>query len=224
MTSGGVSEAQLRLAAWRESGADRLDPVRHYFIEALAARAETQGGEARRLLDQRLSELLHAYQADIASPALEGAASEDLAADNAEKAAEAVSGPLAELAAYIASQPPRDGAVSDLNSPVRHGAATLDPSVIDYFRDTWSRVGARRLLQQSQAKVPENAGPLNSTNLVYRSLSLMRELSPEYLHHFLTYVDALSWLEQLSDGGLVASKEGRASASAKKAASGGRQR
>ena len=46
------------------------------------------------------------------------------------------------------------------------------------------------------AKVPENAGPLNSQHLVHRSLTLMRDLSPEYLNRFMSYVDALSWLDQ----------------------------
>jgi hypothetical protein len=43
--------------------------------------------------------------------------------------------------------------------------------------------------------VPKNAGPLNSSSLVHRSLSLMREVSPEYLQHFLGYLDSLAWLE-----------------------------
>jgi hypothetical protein len=34
--------------------------------------------------------------------------------------------------------------------------------------------------------------------LVHRSIMLMRSLSPDYLAHFLAYVDDLSWLEQLA--------------------------
>jgi hypothetical protein len=34
----------------------------------------------------------------------------------------------------------------------------------------------------------------------------MRELSPGYLQHFLSYVDALSWIEQMN-GATVAPKE-----------------
>lgn len=34
--------------------------------------------------------------------------------------------------------------------------------------------------------------------LVHRSMALMRSLSPDYLAHFLAYVDDLSWLEQLA--------------------------
>jgi Protein of unknown function (DUF2894) len=67
---------------------------------------------------------------------------------------------------------------------------------LSYFRSTWSKLSADRRLTQSLAKVPENAGPLNSQHLVHRSLTLMRDLSPEYLNRFMSYVDALSWLDQ----------------------------
>ena len=44
--------------------------------------------------------------------------------------------------------------------------------------------------------MPKNAAPLNSHHLVHRSLTLMRDLSPEYLDRFMSYVDALLWLDQ----------------------------
>jgi hypothetical protein len=68
--------------------------------------------------------------------------------------------------------------------------------------------------------VPGNAGPLNSESLVYRSLSLMRELSPEYLRQFLGYVDALSWIEQLNESEWMAAKDGARPAPVKKSARG----
>ena len=71
-------------------------------------------------------------------------------------------------------------------------------------------------MRQSLEQVPGNAGPLNSSSLVHRSLSLMRELSPGYLQQFLSYVDALSWMEQMNGGSasakrmrLVAGAQGR---------------
>ncbi|MGP1615848.1 MAG: DUF2894 domain-containing protein [Pollutimonas bauzanensis] len=214
MNSGGASPTQALLAAWRERGADRLDPVRCHFIEALARRAAGHSGAARHALDERLSELLQACQDDIASSAHEigatGATGEVGAAGNAgnagnmEKAGETTPGPLAQLVAYIASQAPRGGAGLALNDTARPGALNPELSAIDYFRSAWSRVSTNRLLRQSQAQVPGNAGPLNSNNLAHRSLALMRELSPGYLQHFLSYVDALSWLEQLNDGGAAA--------------------
>ncbi|MGA7814139.1 DUF2894 domain-containing protein, partial [Caballeronia sp.] len=92
--------------------------------------------------------------------------------------------------------------------------------VLDYFRETWSRVSTERQLRHSLAHVPGNAGPLNSSSLVHRSLSLMRELSPGYLQQFLSYVDALSWLEQMNGGGALADKDAPRSGSARKSARG----
>jgi hypothetical protein len=102
------------------------------------------------------------------------------------------------------------------------GATAHQPSsypelpVIDYFRETWSKVSTNRQLRQSQEDVPENAGPLNSSHLAHRALSLMRELSPGYLRQFLSYVDALSWMEQINSVGMVTGKEAPRTGAAKK--------
>jgi hypothetical protein len=77
--------------------------------------------------------------------------------------------------------------------------------VLDDFREMWSKISTERQLRQSLAQVPGNAGPLNSSSLVHRSLSLMHELSPGYLRQFLSYVDALSWMEQMA-GSIPAGK------------------
>ena len=79
--------------------------------------------------------------------------------------------------------------------------------MIEFFRETWSKVRTEKQYRQALDQVPRNAGPLNSSSLVHRSLSLMRDLSPGYLQQFLSYVDALSWLEDLMGGGAQAEKE-----------------
>ena len=81
--------------------------------------------------------------------------------------------------------------------------------LLDVYRDIWAKVSANRQLRQSEQQVPDNAGPLNSNNLVHRSLALMRQLSPGYLHQFLSYLDALAWMEQF-DGAVAAAAKPRA--------------
>src|SRR5690606_14064689 len=196
-----------------EQSAVRLDPFRNHYIQALARRADSHSGEPRQLLDARLSELLRTYQ-DGKEGHTDGG--ETQAATGQPQAGAADGGPLAELAAYIASRKPRDGVKLDTGGSASQGSLGSELSSIDYFRNVWSRVGAKRLLRQSKAKVPDNAGPLNLTNLVHRSLALMGDRSPEYLHHFLSYVDALSWLEELSDSGFVTGKEGASAPAARK--------
>lgn len=210
MSSGRVHGIQAVLDNWRERGADRVDPVRFHFIEAMAKRAAGQSGEARHLLDERLTSLLQAYESDLqASPS-------DVfnAGKPASTEAEVDAGarrPLAELNAYLARQAPTAYGTST-TAPSTHARRDAYPELpdIDYFRKTWARVSTGLHLKQSLEHVPQNAGPLNSSNLVHRSLSLMRELAPDYLHHFLSYVDALSWMEQLKTSGATASKEPRA--------------
>ena len=86
-------------------------------------------------------------------------------------------------------------------TPVAPVAAPPELKALSYFRSTWSRLSTEQRLAQSAAKLPENAGPLNSQHLVHQSLVLMRDLSPGYLERFIAHVDALMWLDQVNHGG-----------------------
>ena len=79
--------------------------------------------------------------------------------------------------------------------PQRGAAPTPELQALGYFRQTWAKLAVHRSLNQSIAKTPKNAGPLNSHRLVLRSLEVMREVSPEYLNRFVGYVDALLVLD-----------------------------
>jgi hypothetical protein len=186
------------LDAWREQNADRLNPTRFLFIEALERRAAGHAGEARRILDDRLSKLLKAYADD-----LEAAAS-NLDHANSSTTPCPPARPLGRLIDHIASYvAPRPSSFPTLEA-------------LDEFRRIWSEVRTDSHVRQSLEQVPANAGPLNSGNLVHRSLTLMSELSPGYLQQFLSYVDTLSWMEQMSDGGSLATKDGPQAMGARK--------
>jgi hypothetical protein len=203
--------ARATLDAWRERGADRADPVRFHFIEALDRRAAGYSGEARRILDDRLSVLIEAYASDLdrgASEALDAGAALPCGPAN---------GALAGLTDYMASRAPADSESFAAGNTVPASYPTLE--ALAYFRGIWTRLSTERQLRQSLAQVPGNAGPLNSSSLVHRSLALMRELSPGYLQHFLSYVDALSWMEQMN-GGALADKDTPRTAHARKSARG----
>ncbi len=118
--------------------------------------------------------------------------------------------PLADLLAYLAEQAPQKYAGKPPGS-----ALTEELPEVDYFQRTWSRLSTGLRLQQSQRHVPENAGPLNSSHLIHRSLLLMQERSPGYLQHFLSYVDTLSWMEQLTVDTTLPSAKSPAKASSK---------
>lgn len=188
--------AQATLAAWRMRGAERHDPVRFRFIEALARRAEAHTGEARRRLDDRLAALLADYGA-----ALERAG----AAPPARARGPTPPAPPSPLAALLATmaQHARADEPAGAAPPVAPGAppatqagALGELRSVRRFSATWTRLAADHRLAQSLEHVPANAGPLNSQHLVHQALAAMREASPAYLGRFLAHVDALLWLEQ----------------------------
>ena len=164
--------------------------VRARFAQALARRAQAHAGAARRVLDDKLAALTHAL-----------ADADDASADRA--SSRPLHGPLGELVAHVAREKsapqlasppkPRDATTDKTPAPP---APAADPKTLQFFKRTWSRLSAEQRLAQSRASLPENAGPLNSQHLVHRSLTLMRELSPEYLERFVGYIDALQWVEQ----------------------------
>lgn len=179
------------IAALRERGAERFDPVRFRFIEALGRRAEAYQGEARQLLDERLDQALQEYSARLEQAQEK---TEESAGDLASQS------PLAELAAYIAQRSSPDSVErvapngeSSIDSPAE---TSTELKSVRYFRDTWSRLSVDQQLTQALAQAPENAGPLNSHLLVLRAFERMRDISPEYLNRFMSYVDALLWLDQ----------------------------
>jgi hypothetical protein len=174
------------LDAWRARGEHRADPVRFRFIEAMARRAAGHQGDARRILDEKVAGLLAAYREKLEE--------KQRAVAGMKQEPALPSGPLAQLVEHIARQSPLQA-----EGPAATGAAPApELKTLRYFRSTWSRLSADRRLTQSLAKVPDNAGPLNSHHLVHRSLKLMHELSPEYLNRFMSYVDTLLWVDQVN--------------------------
>ena len=199
--TGDATQVRAMLDAWREQGADRLDPVGFHRIDALERRAAVLDGAARALLDVRLATLIDGFAKRVAR-----------ADDDAEAPRETV---------QAATGAPARGALAALVEGLARDAQAdrrgLDPELVDYFRTMWSKVRTEQQYRQSLDQVPRNAGPLNSNSLVHRSLATMRELSPEYLQQFLSYVDALAWLEDLAGGGAQPEKEAPRAKAAKPA-------
>jgi hypothetical protein len=187
----------LTIAALRERGAHRLDPVRFRFIEALARRASAHAGETRRVLDARLAQVLADYGHRHGQ---DRPAADDPASPAGQPQTETLAGLVQQLARHAAEHGGRHAPAD----PGVQGAAPAELKALQYFRSTWCRLSVDQQLSQSLAKFPENAGPLNSHRLVLRSLQMMRDISPAYLQRLMSYVDALLWLDQASAGGVPA--------------------
>ncbi|WP_249279195.1 DUF2894 domain-containing protein [Bordetella genomosp. 5] len=227
--------------------------LRRQLAETLERRAQALEGKARAQLEARAAELRAGATQAPAMPSNdpqpvdgETAQDDDAAADGTAPAANVQTsaamasavaanstppapappppsapdpGPLAQLlAAFAAADGARPAAHAD-----HPGHRYPELPLLDQLRDLWSHLSADQQVRHSEALVPDNAGPLNSSHLVHRSLALMRELSPEYLRRFLLYADALSWMEQL-DSALTAAREPAARKGAARAtARGGRK-
>lgn len=223
-----MGDTRGMLQALQLQGGARFDPVRFRFIEALAGRAASRQGEVRRLLEDRLAAALQDYCTRLE----EGRRAADqilsLALtrhpDTADTLArlrqegdfrglrqllaglEAGQGRrvLQELLGHIRAlaQDVPMGPVSGADT----GMACGELKSVAFFRDTWLSLSVNQQLSAALAQVPDNAGPLNSHLLALQSLELMRDVSPEYLQHFMSYVDGLLWLELAENGSRPAAK------------------
>ena len=183
---GDARPVPAQLQAWRDQGAERMDPVRFVFIDALARRAGAQQGEARRLLDARLSGLVQAYAADLRQWRAR-------IPQQPTPAAPTAGGELRRLLAAL-----HERAVGCEAAAAEAGADALPaPDALASARRLWTQVRTDSQLRASLDALPAGAGPLNSAMLVHRALHAMRVVSPGYLQHFIAYADMLSSLEQL---------------------------
>ncbi|MEQ9509421.1 MAG: DUF2894 domain-containing protein [Alloalcanivorax xenomutans] len=59
----------------------------------------------------------------------------------------------------------------------------------------------QKRIDHAIAQTPGDAGPLNAHRLVTRSVETLRGLSPDYLSHFVSYMDTLLALEKVAKKG-----------------------
>jgi hypothetical protein len=211
-----MAQAQLRLQAWRDAGADRLAPTRFAFLSALATRMGGLEGNARRTLEARLAALLDDYAALVSR------AGADQPKAGTARPSNPAPGPLLALAEQLGRQAQGlQAPTTGVPAPAADiGNAPPQMPALEAFRGIWNSVRSERQVRRTLEQAPVGAGPLNSTALSHRAITLMQSLSPGYLQHFLAYVDTLSWLEQMQLGGVLtsAATSSARAAPAKKAA------
>ncbi|MCH6482056.1 DUF2894 domain-containing protein [Pseudoxanthomonas sp. LH2527] len=184
---GDALPASAQLQAWRTRGAERMDPLRFAFLDALATRMQAHAGEARHLLDARLTRLIGEYASDLAEwtpPSSQVGTGSTMSAGGT--ALHALVTALQQRA------PMSQTSLSATDAPPGQAPAALAEA-----RRVWTQVRTDSQLRASLDDLPGDAGPLNSGKLVHRALHFMREVSPGYLQHFIAYTDTLSSLERL---------------------------
>lgn len=215
------------LETWRAGGADRVDPLRFHRIAALHRRAAARSGIARQVLERRVAALAYAYRRQLdhraapdADPSMGSTASgasppgpdverDDATRRHARTGRPSALGALVEAMAVDGPTAPGDA--------WRHPQRAPYPELpaLDAVRQLWSELRTRSQVRRSLAPPTEDAGPLNSSRLMHRALSLMRDASPDYLRQFLAYADTLSSLETLQDAGVLTGKDSGPTASGK---------
>jgi len=187
-----------QLDVLRASGAAERDPVRFAYLDALARRAGSQAEPIRLTLNAKIS-----------------AIADELAANSAPQPTEITPSttvsPLADLLTYINqnahAQSDATQAKNELPTVNRKsrpnfksistGQTPQGPELksVANYRNEWSRLSTEQQLTRTLAQAPENAGPMNSQHLILRSLQVMRDLAPDYLQGFMSYIDTLIWLD-----------------------------
>jgi hypothetical protein len=200
-----AGERHIILARLRAQDADRHEPVRLRYLEALAARMPGQPEPVRQALARKFDEAAAECAARIRrardampSPALPPAANDGTVA------AEAISAGRSPLAMLNREIQARAHDVTD--DAHQHHPAEMKS--VRRFAETWSSIATERQLAQALTRGPEAAGPLNSHNLMLRAMSLMHGLSPDYLRRFLAQADALLWLDHMNQQNAL-SKDGK---------------
>lgn len=196
------------LSALRECGAEQADPVRYAYLTALARRAAEQPALLRDRLNVKITAQAEQLAAQCKKRKRAKARPEAIADGN----------PLAELLTYLAAhgeESPTDTspAIAAPRPATPRKPQTHELKSIAYFRESWAQLHTEQQLTQTLAQAPENAGPMNSQHLSLRALKLMRDHAPAYLQGFMSYVDALIWLEhaapvKAAERGRVKGKKG----------------
>lgn len=182
------------LEALRAAGAARVDAIGLHYIEKLAQRTQQQSGLAQQLLLTKLHVVIERLETRMRAAI----------APHAEPVAKTVvTSPMAALLQQIHSTSGPHGAGKTA------GWQAETPS-IQQFRKKLNRISVQKQVTQAIAQAPQNPGPINSHMLVLRSLGLMRDISPDYLNHFMVHINSLLKLEQADQGKATSVKKSTA--------------
>jgi hypothetical protein len=113
---------------------------------------------------------------------------QDQAVDNPQESFSDMLNLIESKAVMNSQRPSQQTAISKTNK-----AAELKS--FNSFKQFKEKYDTDKLVEQMITLRPENLGPLNPHMLLIRSLESLRELSPQYLSRFVTYIDAILRLE-----------------------------
>ncbi|CAM8649921.1 Protein of unknown function DUF2894 [Comamonadaceae bacterium] len=173
------------LDALRSAGRQALDPVRFRYLETLAQRLPTQSGAVQHHLCTALGNALADFERRCAiAPAAPSRVPLRRAGLNSLKA--------------LNTQLRMPQADSPTGAAPTPACGVPEMKSVQQFKQAWGRMKVQDQVGHALTQGPANAGPLNSHRLVLRTLGLMQDLSPAYLHHFMSHLDTLLQLDALT--------------------------
>ena len=194
-----------QLEELRNSGADKTDPVRFRYLEALALRLRAKGLQ-HSWHWQKLEQAVADYQAKSVS-----------SAQPSQTIEARTPSPFSDLLDRLNQTPDTPSAESRstleqlvFGTPEEGSAPTQYTATAERLQPlkAMTRVNAGRGEQALQDRIrhaiehaPKDAGPINAHRLVSRAIAEMQKLSPEYLSRFVNYTDTLMALERLGRKG-----------------------
>lgn len=243
MGEAAIAQLDALLASMRDAGGERFDAAGWHYLETLARHAAEHEGTVRRMLEAKLERAMAAFAdrfAQARSVAAElvattGDEHPQAAADlqrlfersdfqglrhlratlAAREQCAALTGLVSQLEPALAVAP---GHATTFPASVRPAAVdspTLELKTVRESRATWARLSVDRQLSVAMQQAPRNAGPINSHMLVLRSLTMMQDISPDYLSCLVSYFDTLLALDPGEKDVPVARKKASPSKAAK---------
>jgi DUF2894 family protein len=210
--STGTDDVLEALAALEARGVDRFDPVRFRYIQSLAQRSLQQNSTVAALLVEKATRAIETYQSRWSDQSAKIAALLEKTAEQQPAQTEQLAS-LFEAGNFSAVKrlarrqpiPGKENSFAALTERLQAAADTdgklpgdsQELKSVRYFRDALQRQHADRLVSHGLRDAPEDAGPLNPQKLALQSLAIMRDISPAYLGHFVSYLDTLFWLEKV---------------------------
>jgi Protein of unknown function (DUF2894) len=234
---------QQRLSLLVENGVNRFNPVRFYYIEAMAKRAANQAEAIAGIVENKALMALADYQVEFAQAKEEAAERTERVAtqypDSAQRVNKLFSNNEFKAVKRLETQLQRDQKPTQQSSlasltqrliqdeslfdknPVKDSfedvlrqqeqdlirsinntatsskvAPPTELKSVRLFRKSWTKISTDNQVQQAIKDSPQDPGPLNQDMLASRSLSIMRDLSPQYASRFISYLETVFWLEQ----------------------------
>jgi hypothetical protein len=172
---------------------EQFDPVGFHLLERMAARAQAQGGRVGQRLTERTRTLVQAFEQRMAQEAGQRVVQQIKPSTELPSTQQRDS-----LAALVQQLQVQDAHAFDAPHAQRGAKpahSTPELKAVKNFRATWSKLSVDQAIKKAALQAPLNAGPINSHMVAIKSLALMRDMAPDYLHRFMTYLDALTALE-----------------------------